>query len=110
MDPATDDTPIDLATTLAPEDIRTGAYVAIARLCVEYPSFLWCDGVPSLAADEPVRIEWLPPSGGMPLRVEAVCLPFVLVRSPDGERRLSTGAGCGSSNSRATTPSGLGSA
>jgi hypothetical protein len=84
MSPATSDS-TDLAATLAPEDIRPGAYVAIARICLEFPSYLWCDGPPSLAADEPVRIQWLPPGGGTPLRVEAVCLPFVLVKSPDGE-------------------------
>jgi hypothetical protein len=85
MRTATNNSGTDLATTLAPEDIRPGAYVAIARICLEYPSYFWCDGSPLLPADEPVRIAWLPPGGGTPLRVEAVCLPFVLVKSPDGE-------------------------
>ncbi len=62
-----------------------GAYVAIARVSVEYPSFWWCDAGPLLQPSELVRIECLPPGGGTPLRVEAVCLPFVLVKSPSGE-------------------------
>ena len=42
MGAATDNTPIDLAMTLAPEDIRAGTHVAIARVGLEYPSFFWC--------------------------------------------------------------------
>jgi len=76
----------DLAATLAPEDIRPGAYIAIARMSCEYPSFLWCDSS-FLPADQPVRIEWFPPDAGTPLRVEAVCLPFVLVKSPTGDHQ-----------------------
>lgn len=85
MGTITSNTAADLAMTLAPEDVVPGAYVAIARVWVEYPSFWWCEGGLPLQPSEPVRIECLPPSGGTPLRVEAVCLPFVLVRSPSGE-------------------------
>ncbi len=79
--------PISLSVTsrLAPEDLRPGLDVVILSVTLEYPSFLWLDGASS-SREETVRIPYLH-SLGTPLRIKAVCLPFLLVRSPSGRHR-----------------------
>ena len=73
-----------LARSVAAEDLARGDYVAILSEVVELPSFLWnCDSH-SLPPDEPVRIVRWPDETGEPLRVESICLPFVLVKHPAG--------------------------
>ena len=76
-----------VARSLAPEDLRRGDFVSILNESGEYPSFLWCGDSPMLAEDEPVRIQWQSDEGGVPLRVKAICLPFLFVKSPWGEYR-----------------------
>lgn len=75
-----------LAASLAPEDIRCGDDVAVLNEMSEYPSFLWED--PAAAPmDALVRVWWRPTEPGMPLRVKAVCLPFLFVKAASGETR-----------------------
>lgn len=73
-----------LAATLAPEDFQPGAMVAILNEIGEYPSFFWCADASTLPPDEPVRIRWRAGDGGRPLKVVAVCLPFVCLEDPCG--------------------------
>ncbi len=40
-----------------------------------------------MPVDEPVRIQLVPHGSGRPLKVESICLPFVLVKRPSGKRR-----------------------
>lgn len=76
-----------VAKLLAPEDVRAGDYVAVLRVTYEVPSFYWC-GEPALEdRSDLVRLRMLPDQPAMPLKVVAVCLPFVLVSSPTGEAR-----------------------
>lgn len=76
-----------VAKLLAPEDVRAGDYVAVMRVTYEVPSFYWC-GEPVLEdRSELVRLRMLPEQRTTPLKVVAVCLPFVLVSSPTGEAR-----------------------
>jgi hypothetical protein len=75
-----------LARTLAPEEIRPGDFVALLNVTYEVPSYFWDADATSLPRDEPVRIRCLPETGGVPLKVRGVCLPFVLVKAPRGER------------------------
>ncbi|MEX2219903.1 MAG: hypothetical protein WD749_14220 [Phycisphaerales bacterium] len=76
---------LTVARTLAPEDIRPGAYIAVAQTVFEFfPYWLteaWrCPPV--------FRVALLSgPESGLPLRVKEVCLPFVLVQAPDGAHR-----------------------
>jgi hypothetical protein len=77
-----------LAKALAPEEIRSGDYVTPLDEIAELPSFLWCADATIVPHDQPVRIRFTSPSGGVPLKVKSVCLPFVLVRHPQGERRM----------------------
>jgi hypothetical protein len=76
-----------LAKSLAPEEIRPGDFVAILHVVCELPSFLWCADASTLPLGEPVRVQFAPEHGGVPLKVKSVCLPFVLVKSPFGDTR-----------------------
>ena len=73
---------------LAPEDLRPGQDVAILSETHECPTWLWCGvDMPGLRADEFVRLQSVGRGGGRPLRVKAVCLPFVLLTKSDGKSR-----------------------
>ena len=73
----------DVSKPLAPEDIRPGSYVAILSTVVEYmPSSLFCECRDPRTS--PVRSVWIT-ADASPLKVEAVCLPFVLVSGVKGE-------------------------
>ena len=75
-----------LAAPVAPEDVRCGDFVAILSEVIELPSFMWCDYMPG-PADQPVRVRYCTTDGGTPLKVKAICLPFVFVKSPQGQSR-----------------------
>src|SRR5438105_4293111 len=70
---------ISLAASVAPEDLRCGDSVAILSLTREYPSFFWCSDAAMMANNEPVRVSYMWPDGGVPLKIKAICLPFVFV-------------------------------
>jgi len=73
-----------LAKSLAAEDVRCGDVVAILDMVYEFPSFLWNCDAHVLAPHEPVRVRLRGRRTGEPLRVEAICLPYVLVKTPGG--------------------------
>jgi len=75
-----------LAKALAPEDICVGDYVALLHEVDELPSFLWCADSTLAPREELVRIQLVPESGGVPLKVKSICLPYVLVKHPRGSR------------------------
>jgi len=75
---------LSTAACVAPEDLNRGDYIAVLTEIVEFPSFFWHDAVPS-ERDELVRVRCIPGESGMPLKVKAICLPFVLVKSSLGE-------------------------
>ena len=87
QDPPRANGSIGLAKTLAPEDIRPGDFVTRLNEVAELPSFFWCGDAPLDSSEEPIRMQFIPESSGLPLKVKAVCLPFVLVREPSGERQ-----------------------
>ncbi len=72
-----------LAALVAPEDLKIGDFVAVLNEIAEYPAIVWCD--PGMdATDDLVRVQFCATDGGMPLKVKAICLPFVYVESPVG--------------------------
>ena len=75
-----------LAKVLAPEDVRGGDYIAPLYSIVEMPSYWWNGDCWKLPPEQPVRLRLTGECNGMPLRVKAVCLPFVLVKAPTGEQ------------------------
>lgn len=76
-----------LARSLAPEEVRAGMIVAVLHEIVEWPSWFWDSDAALLPADQPVRIARVPNPAGTPLRIKSLCLPFVLVEAPCGERK-----------------------
>ncbi len=76
-----------LAKTLAAEDIQLGDVVAILDVVHEYPSFLWCDDPHVLPPQEPVCVRWRSDQTGRPLKVKAICLPYILVKTPKGRHK-----------------------
>jgi hypothetical protein len=78
----------NVSRSLAAEDLRCGDFVAILHEIVEWPSFFWsCDGQ-VLPPDELVRLQCRVTDGGIPLKVKAICLPFVFVKKPCGQHRI----------------------
>jgi hypothetical protein len=78
---------LSLAKPLAPEEIRIGDFVSPLHVFYDFPSFLWCGDSAIQRREETVRICYLPESGGVPLKVKSVCLPFVLVKKADGTQQ-----------------------
>lgn len=72
-----------LAKSLAPEDVHVGDYVAVLHETYDFPSFFWCEDPALEDRSKTVIIRVVPREGnGQPLRVKAICLPFVLVKHP----------------------------
>jgi hypothetical protein len=76
-----------LARVLAPEDVRAGDFVAVLDELFEVPSYWWCEDAALHPRDELVRIRVMPTQENPPQKVKSVCLPFVLVKQPSGEKR-----------------------
>src|SRR4029453_8801147 len=74
-----------LATSLAPEDIGPGDFVSILYELLELPSYFWSCDAQLLPPSEPIRMPWRTADCGTPLKVKAVCLPFIFVKHPSGE-------------------------
>ena len=73
-----------LAKSLAAEDIHCGDIVAVLDMVYEFPSFLWNSEPHLLAPEEPVCVRLRADHTGKPLKVKAICLPYVLVKAPSG--------------------------
>jgi hypothetical protein len=75
---------VALAKALAPEEIEPGDYVAPLYVIVEWPS--WYRDTEVLGeCSQPLQNAMLPTCEPVPMKVLAVCLPLVLVRTPTGE-------------------------
>lgn len=71
-----------LAHMLAPEEIRRGDFVTPLYVVSEWPSWYWDDDDALHPRDKLVRIRSTPCDEAAPLEVISVCLPFVLVETP----------------------------
>ena len=76
-----------VSRSLAAEDLKCGEFVGILYETVEYPSFWWSCDPQVLSPSEPVRMHCHTTDCGIPLKVKAICLPFVFVKKPCGEHR-----------------------
>lgn len=74
------------AKPLAPEDIRPGEYVSVLHAVEEFLT-MSVFGPASWDDLKTVRVCVLPEGDMQPMRVEEVCLPFVLVKLADGGLR-----------------------
>lgn len=87
-------TPTSLARPIAPDDLRRGEYVAVLHEVCELPSF-WCSDSGLMAPDQVIEITYRPlPEDREPLKIVALCLPFVFVKRPNGEHRTLDIRGC----------------
>ena len=60
-----------------------GDYVGVLQSSAQYPTYLWHGDLSlDVADEEPVRVGYMPTDGGVPLKVKAISLPFVLVKPP----------------------------
>ncbi|MEN0110181.1 MAG: hypothetical protein AAF805_05620 [Planctomycetota bacterium] len=75
-----------LAKTLAPEDVRPGDDVAVLDREWEWPAH-GCGYDPPIGGEPVLRVRLRPHDATPPLRVVAVCLPYVFVEPPRGEPR-----------------------
>lgn len=76
--------PATAARTIGPEDLQRGDYVSVLNEIVEVPLCCWLDPPANRPPEEPIRIRMMACDAGTPLKVQAVCLPFVFVRHADG--------------------------
>jgi hypothetical protein len=74
-----------LAKCVAGEDLQCGDMVAVLDEVGEYVSFLWDRDALMLPPEEPVRVLWRTRTKGRPLKIKAICLPFVFVKTPSGK-------------------------
>lgn len=68
-----------------PEDVRAGDFVMVMR---ESFDLVWPGCFPGEGSLRVERVSLVPNETGMPVRVEAVCVPFVLVRDARGRRSM----------------------
>lgn len=76
-----------LAKALAPEEIRRGDFVTPLFVVSEWPSWFWCDDDALHPREQLVRILSTPSDEATPLEIVGVCLPFVLVETPQRESK-----------------------
>lgn len=74
-----------IAATVSGEDLACGDYVALLTETVDVPSYLWDRCETALSPHELVSLKLIPEDAGQPLKVVAVCLPFVYVQTPNLE-------------------------
>ena len=74
-----------LAKCVAAEDLECGDIVAVLDEIVEFASFMWLSDPHILPPHELVRIRYRTSDNGRPLKVKAICLPFVCVKPPRGK-------------------------
>lgn len=77
-----EETRLDVTRPLAPEDLEAGQFVAVLQ---RFKEFIWpCAAFDVSGAVRTIRYRELPEETDTPLKIVEVCLPFVLVRKPDG--------------------------
>ena len=74
-----------VAARVAGEDIACGDFVGVLTETIEVPSYFWdCSDV-TMTPGEMIRFKLLPQDSGAPLKVIAVCLPFVYATDAHGK-------------------------
>ena len=73
---------IDVARSIAPEDLEPGDAIAVLSAAQELVPYGGCEQ--HYQPKPAVHTVWMC-GDGHPLRVEAICLPFVLVSTPGGD-------------------------
>jgi len=82
-----DESGLSVAAVVAGEDLRVGDDVAILHETLEVPSCFWSCDASTLSPHELVRLKYASRDPGVPLRVAAICLPFVFLETPQEKHR-----------------------
>ena len=77
-----------LAASVFGEDLACGDYVAVMHTTVDIPSYMWDACGVSLSPHETVRLKYIPDDAGRPLKIIAVCLPFVYAKTPEKQTEI----------------------
>jgi hypothetical protein len=78
------DKEISIVRAVAPEDITPGTYVVELRRVTEMINYCGLFGMSESEGPLRTSIEAIPDSGPRIMRVEAVAVPLVLIRRPNG--------------------------
>lgn len=77
------------AKVVHPEDLEVGDYVSYESSRYQCPSFLWnCTDPTLLPPERIVEMKLLPSDDNYPMKVESICLPFVLCKKHDKQPEL----------------------
>ncbi|MFK7736093.1 MAG: hypothetical protein AB8B50_08705 [Pirellulaceae bacterium] len=79
---------MEFARPLAPEDIAVGDCVVVSDSTYEFPSFYWCGSELNDFGGEPLVRLTYQNTMPKPLKVKAICFPYVLCTTLKGRRRL----------------------
>ena len=85
MDTLTDQVSTPAVRRLGPEDLQRGQYVTVMQRTGQSLNYhLFCESPehPSVTVE---RYAYLPKQAGQPLKVLALCIPFVLVKTARGK-------------------------
>lgn len=70
-----------LAQRVAGEDLHVDDYVAVLKTTGQFLSCMWDHFDPG--SEKIVRVPFIPDDAGTPLKVFAICLPFVYAKRPN---------------------------
>jgi len=73
---------LTMAASVASEDLKRGEFVAVLNDIVELPAFDYCDR-PSADPQNTIRVRYCGLDAGTPMKIKAICLPFVFVMRAD---------------------------
>ncbi len=79
-------TNISVSRQLRPDDIRVGDYVAVLNVSYEWAGFSCMD--PTGNPGQVQRATLIPNKTSPPVRIEAVCVPFLFVVDVKGKRHM----------------------
>ncbi len=79
---------ISIISTLAPEDIQPGMFIAVHKIMEEHLPFWYCDDSALSDHNQPLRMTLLPDNSGVPYKVKSVCIPYVYATNAIGKPRI----------------------
>lgn len=82
------DNKVRVARQVRPDDICVGSFVAVLCETYEWPEFSCFGGAKEAGSDGVQRVTLVPNETKPPVRIEAVCVPFVFVVDAGGKRQV----------------------
>ena len=79
---------ISIISTLAPEDIQPGMFIAVHKITEEHLPYSCFEDRSLSDHEKPLRMTWLPDNSGVPYKVKSVCIPYVYATTAIGKPRI----------------------